>query len=322
VKINHSIISLGVISVAMFVATIELFAQPSSGVSSSGEVLPASSPYGEANVIRNISYVANPTSRQNFNLYLPKKKSNQPFPLVVWIHGGAWMMGIKDWDNAKYLVRHGYAIASVDYRFSTEAPFPAQIQDCNAALNFILAHATNYGISSTKFVVAGGSAGGQLALLLGLARNEKNFRPDSSIKPLAILDFFGPADFNRMEDDLTAIHSEKGLEAIKDAGSKLMGSPLEQSFEKAKRASPINYVNAAGPPVLILHGNKDDAVPLAQSQRLHEALDRAGVKNQFIIVNAGHDGPPFSTPEIEHKVVNFLNEVLAKSDQTPTHLPE
>ncbi len=70
-----------------------------------------------------------------------------PFPLVVWIHGGAWLSGLKEWNNVKYLVRNGYAIASVDYRFSPEAPFPAQIQDCNAALNFIVSHATNYGIS-------------------------------------------------------------------------------------------------------------------------------------------------------------------------------
>src|SRR5208282_2089504 len=144
-------------------------------VSSATELLPASSPYGEATAIRNIPYVAHPTARQNFDLYLPKSKSNRSFPLVVWIHGGAWMMGIKEWDNVKYLVRHGYAIASIDYRFSTEAPFPAQIQDCNAALNFILAHATNYGVSPNRFFVGGGSAGGHLALLLGLARQEKGF---------------------------------------------------------------------------------------------------------------------------------------------------
>jgi acetyl esterase/lipase len=65
--------------------------------------------------------VTHPTPRQNFDLYLPASKNNQPFPLVVWIHGGAWMMGIKDWNNVKYLVRHGYAIASIDYRLSTEA---------------------------------------------------------------------------------------------------------------------------------------------------------------------------------------------------------
>ena len=307
----------------IWLTTLGSFAHPVSEVLSPVEVLPASSPYGEVRVIRNIPYAAQPTSRQNFDLYLPANKTGEPFPLVVWIHGGAWMMGIKEWDNVKYLVRHGYAIASIDYRLSTEIPFPAQIQDCNAALNFILAHATNYGINPKRFVVGGGSAGGHLALLLGLARDEKNFGADNSIKPLAILDFFGPADFNRMENDLETIHSEKGLELFKDAGGKLLGAPVEQSSDKAKLASPINYVSAANPPVLILQGGKDDLVPAVQSRRLHDALDQAGVKNQIIEVDAaGHDGPLFSTPEIESNVVSFLTEVSEKPVQANAHLPE
>ncbi len=155
------------------------------------------------------------------------------------------MLGIKEWDNVKYLVRHGYAIASIDYRFSTEAPFPVQIQDCNTALNFILAHATNYGINPRRFVVGGGSAGGHLALLLGLARGEQNFGADPSVKPLAILDFFGPVDFNRTKADLEAINSEKGLEVFNDAVGKLLGMPVDQPSDKAELASPINYVSAS-----------------------------------------------------------------------------
>jgi len=137
---------LRLIIAAAFLAAFGSFAQPvSSNVPSAAEVLPVSSPYGEATVIRNIPYIAHPTPRQNFDLYLPRDKGGRPFPLVVWIHGGAWMMGIKEWDNVKYLVRHGYAIASIDYRFSTEVSFPAQIQDCNAALNFILSQAIRCG---------------------------------------------------------------------------------------------------------------------------------------------------------------------------------
>ena len=279
------------------------------------EDLPASSPYGEATVTRDIPYVANAAPRQNFDLILPKDKDAQPFPLVVWIHGGAWMSGSKDWDNVKYLVRRGYAIASVDYRFSPEARFPAQIQDCNAALNFILAHATNYGISPHHFIVAGGSAGGHLALLLGMARQEKDFGADPAVKPAAILDFFGPTDFSKMKADLTEIHSQKGLDLLQDAGTKLLGPQSAQTPEQIKIVSPITYVNADNPPVLILQGGQDDLVPAVQSRRLHEALAQAGVKNQLIIVDAaGHDGPLFSTPETAAKVIHFLNEVSADSN--------
>lgn len=295
----------------IFLAAFGSAAQPVSPLSIPPEMLPASSAYGEAVLTRDIPYVSHPASNQNFNLYLPRDKGAQPFPLVVWIHGGAWLSGSKEWDNVKYLVREGYAIASIDYRFTPEAPFPAQIQDCNAALNFILAHAGDYGVDAKRFVVGGGSAGGHLALMLGLARGQKDFGANPEVKPLAILDFFGPADLNRMKSDLEAIHSQKGLDLFQDAGSKLLGAPVDDSSDKAKIASPINYVSGAAPPVMILQGGKDDLVASAQSERLHAALDKARVKNKLVVIaDAGHDGPAFSTPEVQSKVIDFLNAVL------------
>jgi acetyl esterase/lipase len=303
---------LRLVLAVMLLPALKSPAQPvSSNAPVAIETLPASSPYGEATVKRNIPYVSHPTTNQNFDLYLPRNQGAPPFPLIIWIHGGAWRMGIKEWDNVKYLVRHGYAIASLDYRFSSEAPFPAQIQDCNAALDFILAHAADYGVDARRFVVGGGSAGEHLALLLGLARHERDFGANPAIKPLAILDFFGPVDLNKMREDLQAIHSRKGIELLQDAGTKLLGAPLDQSAGKAKAASPITYVSAAAPPVLILHGGKDDLVPVAQSERLQSALDRAGVKHQLILMDdAGHDGPPFSTPEVQPKIIHFLNGIF------------
>jgi acetyl esterase/lipase len=165
-------------------------------------------PYGDAIVKKDIPYVLNPHVRQTFDLYLPKDKVS-PVPLVFWLHGGAWMLSNKDWNNVKYLVKHGYAIASVDYRLSGDATFPAQIKDCNAALSFILANAASYGIDPKHFVVGGASAGGHLALLLGLARNEKLFDADSSIRPLAILDFFGPTDLTSIIDEVGEGHGRE-----------------------------------------------------------------------------------------------------------------
>ncbi len=279
------------------------------------ELLSASSPYGEAKVIKDIPYVPNPAPNQNMDLYLPAnvtaQAGSQPVPIVIWIHGGAWMMGYKDWDNVKYLVHHGYAIASVDYRFAPDSKFPAQIQDCNAALNFIRAHGSDYGIDTNRIIVGGGSAGGHLALLLGLARHQADFGADPSFKPVAILDFFGPVDLNRMRDDLSAIHSETGLKLFEDAVPKLLGAPVAGPTMAQTNASPITYVHAGSPPVLILHGTDDDLVPLAQSSRLHDALDAAGVKNQLIsLPKTGHDGPHFSTPEMQTNVIEFLNTVL------------
>ena len=281
--------------------------------SAPSEALPASGPYGAAIVIRNIPYIPNPTPRQNFDLYLPQVTDGKPLPFIVWIHGGAWMMGIKDWDNVKYLVRHGYALASIDYRIAPQDRFPAQIQDCNAALNFIVAHAADYGLNSKELIIGGASAGGHLALLLGLARHEKSFGADSSIRPLAILDFFGYTDLNHAMDDLQTIHAQKGIGLFQEAGAKLFGAPVEQSANKLSVASPIHYLSADSAPTLILDGSNDDLVPAFQGQRLHQAMDTLDLKNQFILVpGAGHDGPLFSTPTIQSQVISFLNNILAK----------
>jgi acetyl esterase/lipase len=278
--------------------------QPNSapnGIENTGD----SSPYGEAFVKKDIPYVTNPHLRQTFDLYLPKNRGLRPSPLIFWLHGGAWMLSNKDWDNVKYLVKHGYAIASVDYRLSGDALFPAQIKDCNTALDFILAHTDSYGIDAKRFVIGGASAGGHLALLLGLARNEKAFGANPSLKPFAILDFFGPTDLTTILDEVGPGHGQQVLE---DAQQRLLGS-LTNPLDITRAASPIIYVRPGNPPVLILHGDKDDLVPYSQSQRLHSRLDQIGVKNVFITVpGAGHDGPMFETPEIQEKVISFLHE--------------
>ena len=277
------------------------------GCAPSGSTDPGgSTPFGNAIVKKDIPYVASPHPRQTLDLYLPQDNVPGPATLIVWIHGGAWMLSNKDWNNVKYLVRHGYALASVDYRLSGDAVFPAQIEDCNTALNFLLTNAATYGIDPKHFAVGGASAGGHLALLLGLARNERAFHADPSVRPFAILDFFGPTDLTRILDENGWGH---GYEVQADALRRLLGGPLINHLDLARLASPLTYVNSKNPPVLVLHGDKDDLVPYRQSRRLHSRLDQAGVRNEFITVQgAGHDGPMFETPEIQQKVIAFLRE--------------
>ena len=262
-------------------------------------------------VKKDIPYVANGHPRQTLDLYIPVP--NHPVPLVVWIHGGAWKLGSKDWINIKYLTQHGYAIASVDYRFSGDAKFPAQIQDCNTALNFLIANAGSYGIDPKRLVVGGGSAGSHLALLLGLARKESEFGADPSIQPLAILDFFGPVDFISMLEETSQ------REVAEDDFKQLLGASPTTHPSLARRASPLTYVGTGNPPTLILHGDKDASVPYRQSQRLHERLTQAGIRNELITVkDAGHDGPMFATPELQEKVILFLQSVAPATPVTNT----
>jgi acetyl esterase/lipase len=303
-KIRHGFQTM-IIAALLPIVPVSAQAPLPGGAQNGWTTLSDSSPYGNAIVKKGLPYVPNPHVRQTFDLYLPKDKAS-PVPLVVWMHGGAFMYTNKDWNNVKYLVKHGYALASVDYRLTGDAIFPAQIQDCNVALNFLLANAASYGIDPRHFVIGGASAGGQLSLLLGLARNERAFDADPSAKPFAILDFFGPTDLTSVIDEVGQGH---GREVEEDLVRRLLGGPLIDRMELARQASPLTYVGSGNPPVLILHGDKDDIVPYAQSQRLHALLDQAHVKNQFITVKgAGHDGPMFETPEIQEKVVSFLRE--------------
>jgi acetyl esterase/lipase len=275
------------------------------------ETLPASSPYGKATAVRNIAYVPNGTPAQTFDLYSPAQKPAGLLPFVVWVHGGAWEMGSKEWDNVKYLVKNGYAIATINYRLAPQFKFPIQIQDCNAALNFIMTHAESYGLDPKRMIIGGASAGGHLSLLLGMARHEQEFGADPAIKPLAILDFFGPNDLNAMSSDLQNAATAPGIRLNNRILPELLGASAEQDPAKARAASPITYVNADVAPVLIFHGTKDALVPYAQSERLHAKLDEAKVKNQiFLIDGAPHDGPAFSTPEQQTRVLDFLRGIM------------
>jgi len=255
---------------------------------------------------KNIPYVTNAHPRQTFDLFRPANSAGKRIPLIAWIHGGAWRVGDKDWNNVKYLVGHGFAIASIDYRLSGDAIFPAQIQDCNAALDFLLAHADDYGFDSNRVVIGGASAGGHLALLLGLAR-EKEFGA-TDFRARCILDFFGVTDFQALADSI----SDPAMRAdLMDSATRLLGADVAKQPDLSRKASPATYVRPDSPPVLVLHGDADPLVPISQSQLLRERLLAAGVKTELIVVTgAGHDGPAFETPDIQEKVLAFLADAL------------
>jgi acetyl esterase/lipase len=264
-----------------------------------------------ATVEKDIPYVADGQPIQTLDLYLPAKKFARPVPLVVWIHGGAWKLGIKDWITVPYLVDEGCAIASIGYRFSQDAKFPAQIQDCNAALNFLLKNAGKYGLDPGRVIIGGGSAGGHLALLLGLARNRADWGANPKFRAAAILDFFGVTDISTAKKGFT---DPKWLAEVDSIYLQLLGALPADRPDIAKDASPINYVTRDAPQVLIIHGGNDDKVPLDQSRTLAEKLSSVGVLHTlFIFEGAGHDGPAFQDPKVQAAVRQYLKGVLKKS---------
>ncbi len=258
----------------------------------------------------NIPYANDTLKKHLLDIYLPSGTAT-PLPLVIWVHGGAWMHNDKYADmgymknTVHGFLEQGYALASIDYRHSTTAVFPAQIQDCSAAIEFLYKNASKYKLDKDKFALIGFSAGGHLASLLALSLNNEiaEFYPamkKPSFKIKAVLDFYGPSDF-------LAMVGQGNPESTDDPISLLLGASPIKRPDLSKRASPVTYVDKNDPPFFIVQGEKDDAVPYQQSVLLQSYLNIAKVKNELIIVkDAPHFGEMFDSKEIRDKLFAFL----------------
>jgi acetyl esterase/lipase len=215
--------------------------------------------------------------------------------------------GSKDGCPAVWLTGRGYAVASINYRYSQQAVFPAQIEDCKAAIRWLRANAAKYHIDPDRVGVWGASAGGHLVALLGTAGAAKDLEgkggnADQSSRVQCVVDWFGPTDLVKIDRQ-----PEKADTAV----AKLIGGPLKDNREKAKKASPMTYVDKNSAPFLIMHGDKDNVVPLDQSEILADALKKAGVEVKLqVIKNNGHGGPGFSTPESRKMIEEFFDKHL------------
>jgi acetyl esterase/lipase len=267
-----------------------------------------------ARALRDLEYARVGDRALHLDLYLPAKPEEKR-PLVVWIHGGAWMAGDKNGTPALPLVGHGYAVASVEYRLSPEAKFPAQIYDCKAAIRWLRAHAKEYGLDAEHVGVWGSSAGGHLVALVGTSGGVKELEGDEgnqeySSRVQAVCDWFGPTDFLQMDRAGSQIHHD-GRDSPE---ARLIGGPIQENREKAAKANPITYVSKDDPPFLIMHGDQDPQVPFNQSELLNDALKKAGVPVTFQpIKGAGHGGPLFNTPEVRRQVGEFFDRALKRS---------
>jgi acetyl esterase/lipase len=201
----------------------------------------------------------------------------------------------------------GYALASIDYRHSTQAVFPAQIQDCNQAIEFLYQHAAKYNIDKNRIAVIGFSAGGHLASLLALSNNNnvREFYPSRTevhFKIRLALDFYGPSDFIML-----ASEPDTSINNARNPVSVLLGAMPIDRPDLAKAASPVTYIDKNDPPFLIVQGEKDESVPNTQSKLLSAWLTVKGVKNKLIIVpNAPHYGEIFDAEYIRKELFNFL----------------
>jgi acetyl esterase/lipase len=258
--------------------------------------------------LRNLEYGRVGDRAMLLDLYLPEK-NDRKLPLIIWIHGGAWMAGSKDSPSpALRFTAEGYAVAQVGYRFSQEAKFPAQIHDCKAAVRWLRANAEQYGLDTNRFVAWGASAGGHLVALLGtsggsaeLEGTVNNLKTSSRVQ--AVVDWFGPTDFLHIGEP----ESDLKHNAPDSPESKLIGAPLLENKELAAKASPITYISKDAPPFLIMHGDRDRTVPFDQSERFYQALKKAGVDATLVpMKGAGHG---FGGPNAIEPVREFLKRL-------------
>jgi len=259
----------------------------------------------------NLKYNNDTLPKHLLDIYLPANAKGK-LPLVIFVHGGGWLSNDKYADmnymkkTLAEIVASGFALASIDYRFSTEAVFPAQMQDCNRAVSYLFDNADKYGFDKNRFAVMGFSAGGHLATLMGLAKNNNVnafFMPGSSkkFKFKGVVDFYGPTELLLFPGNDNA----KSPEGI------LIGAAALERPDLSRVASPVNYVDKNDPPFLIIHGEKDDLVSTKHSRLLSAWLGLAGVPNELIIVkDAPHFGAMFDADDIRIKVINFFKTNL------------
>jgi acetyl esterase/lipase len=252
-----------------------------------------------------VAYVANGHPRQTLDLYLPQIEGKRP--LIIWIHGGAFRMGSKADEVPRAYLDDGYAIASINYRLSQHALFPAQIEDCKAAVRWLRANAAHFQLDPQRFAAWGPSAGGHLAAMLGTTGSVREYdvgeHLDVSSAVQAVVDHFGPTDFLHMDDH--RLPNGMVHDPADSPESQLVGGPIQQYPERVARANPITYVTNTAPPFLVIHGDHDPLVPYHQSQILVAALQAAGVPVTFYTVIGGQHGN-FTDPAVAELTKSFL----------------
>ncbi len=266
----------------------------------------------EPRVLHDIEYARAPEQTLLLDLYLPEKITTPP-PLLIYIHGGAWRSGTKVDVPITPLLEKGCAIASVDYRLTPVAPFPANIHDIKAAIRFLRAKAGEYHYDPKRFVIIGSSAGGHLAALVGVSNGEKELEGtlgqflDQSSDVQAIVSFFGGSNLQTILKQSTP----RGLDMRVPALQLLLGGQPDEVPALAKLASPVAHVDKKDPPLLLVHGDQDPQMPINQSHELQGVYEKLKLPVQFEVVHGGgHGGKEFYDGQRLKVVTDFLQKHL------------
>jgi acetyl esterase/lipase len=271
---------------------------------------------GAAPPVKDVLFASPDGHELRLDLYLPEGVKNPP--LVVFIHGGGWRNNSYNKCLTPWLTDYGFAVASVGYRLSDVAKFPAQVHDCKAAVRWLRAHADEYEYDADRVGVAGTSAGGHLALMLGVTAGVEQLEgdvgghADRSSRVQAVVDYFGPSDFV-----LRSKNQPSKTEKPDSPVRLLLGAAASKNQQLARLASPAFHVTGDDAPLLIVHGDKDRTVHLDQSQRMVEEYNKSGLDVTLEVVpNAGHGGAAHFTSQYRRKVAGFFRKHLQPSEDS------
>ena len=265
----------------------------------------------EPRVVRDVTFARVGESELRLDLYLPR--AGAAAGLIVWVHGGAWRAGSRASVDLVGLTERGWALASVDYRLSTVARFPAQVHDIKAAIRFLRQNAAKLGYPASPIAVAGSSAGGHLAALVGVTNGNLELEgkvgdaSQQSSDVQAIVSLYGASNLTT----ILAQSTPHGLDVRVPALELLLGARPEAAPEPARIASPVFHVDARDPPLYLAHGDQDSQMPINQSHELQGAYDKLGLPVRFDVVHgSGHGGPAFTSPAALAQIDAFLRQHL------------
>ena len=267
----------------------------------------------QPSVVRDVPFASVGDFTLKLDLHLPAGSPHSP--IIVWVHGGAWRSGSKASMPLGTLVEAGYAVASVDYRLSTQARFPAQSHDIKAAIRFLRGHGANWKLPTKKIVIAGDSAGGHLAALVGVSNGHHDLEGtlgddrEQSSAVQGIVSFYGGANLTTILKQSTP----HGLSVRVPALDLLLGGQPDAVPELARLASPVFHVDRSDPPLLLLHGDQDPQMPINQAHELMGAYKKLNLPAQLEVVHgAAHGGAAFYDAERMEVVKAFLKRYFGE----------
>ncbi|MFP4380329.1 MAG: alpha/beta hydrolase fold domain-containing protein [Candidatus Sumerlaeia bacterium] len=261
-----------------------------------------SSHFFSCRCVPELYYAGNRERRQSLDIYMPEQTQG-PVPVILNIHGGAWKVGDKGAPGGEvFFVEAGFALVRVNYRYSTQAPYPAQLEDLHSAIRYLQKNAEALGLDMDRLVCIGHSAGGHLASMLALTARQS---PDIQIR--ACVNQAGPTQLADLGQWRVQNKPSDGLNSIET----LMGAPFPECAKKAAESSPVNHAHADAPPHLLIYGDADETVPHSEGQALQTALEKSGAQSELCTLpGAGHVAPEFWQEPNYQRILDFYRKHL------------